>query len=183
MRYIAHDYQKYATQFILDHLIAAVFLEMGLGKSVITLTALFDLCLDQFLIRKVLVIAPLRVARNTWPQEIEKWDHLGSLIYSVAVGTEAERLAALRRQADIYIINRENVQWLVEVSGIPFDYDMVVVDELSSFKNHQSKRFRAMMKVRPVQAVPCHDEGAAEGGADRGPDWDAKQQWADGPVG
>ena len=81
--------------------------------------------------------------------EIEKWDHLDSLIYSVAVGTEAERLAALRRQADIYIINRENVQWLVETSGIPFDYDMVVVDELSSFKNHQSKRFRAMMKVRP----------------------------------
>lgn len=95
------------------------------------------------------MIAPLRVARDTWSAEIEKWEHLSSLIYSVAVGTETERLAALRRQADIYIINRENVQWLVEASGIPFDFDMVVIDELSSFKNHQSKRFRALMKMRP----------------------------------
>ena len=121
----------------------------GLGKTSITLTALNDLLFNAFEIRKAIVIAPLRVARDTWPAEIEKWDHLSGLIYSVAVGTEAERLAALRRQADIYIINRENVQWLVEASGVPFDYDMVVVDELSSFKNHQSKRFRAMMKVRP----------------------------------
>lgn len=95
------------------------------------------------------MIAPLRVARDTWSAEIEKWEHLSGLIYSVAVGTETERLAALRRQADIYIINRENVQWLVEASGIPFDFDMVVIDELSSFKNHQSKRFRALMKMRP----------------------------------
>lgn len=95
------------------------------------------------------MIAPLRVARDTWSAEIEKWDHLHGLIYAVAVGTESERLEALNRQADIYIINRENVQWLVMESGIPFDYDMVVVDELSSFKNHQTKRFRALMKVRP----------------------------------
>ena len=92
---------------------------MGLGKTSITLTALNDLLFDRFEIRKAIVIAPLRVARDTWPAEIEKWDHLGSLVYSVAVGTEAERLAALRRQADIYIINRENVQWLVEASGLP----------------------------------------------------------------
>ncbi len=149
MRYIAHDYQKYATQFILDHPIAAVFLEMGLGKSVITLTALFELCLDQFLIRKVLVIAPLRVARDTWPSEIEKWDHLKGLTYSVVVGTEAERKAALLQVADVYIINRENVDWLITKSGIPFDFDMVVIDELSSFKSYQAKRFKSLLKARP----------------------------------
>ena len=149
MKYSPHEYQRYATEYIETHPVAAVLLSMGLGKTSITLTALNDLLFDSFEIHKAIVIAPLRVARDTWPAEIEKWDHLGSLIYSVAVGTETERLAALRRQADIYIINRENVQWLVEASGIPFDYDMVVVDELSSFKNHQSKRFRAMMKVRP----------------------------------
>ena len=149
MKYSPHEYQRYATEYIETHPIAAVLLDMGLGKTSITLTALNDLLFDSFEIHKAIVIAPLRVARDTWPAEIEKWDHLSGLTYSVAAGTEAERLAALRRQADIYIINRENVQWLVEASGIPFDYDMVVVDELSSFKNHQSKRFRAMMKVRP----------------------------------
>lgn len=149
MRYNAHDYQKYATQFILAHPIAAVFLEMGLGKSVITLTALFDLCLDQFLIRKVLVIAPLRVARETWPSEIKKWDHLQGLTYSVVVGTEAERKAALMQVADVYIINRENVDWLITKSGIRFDFDMVVIDELSSFKSYQAKRFKSLLKARP----------------------------------
>lgn len=149
MRYIAHDYQKYATQFILDHPIAAVFLEMGLGKSVITLTALFDLCLDQFLIRKVLVIAPLRVARDTWPSEIKKWDHLQGLTYSVVVGTEAERKAALMQVADVYIINRENVNWLITKSNVRFDFDMVVIDELSSFKSYQAKRFKSLLKARP----------------------------------
>lgn len=149
MRYEPHDYQQYAIEYIESHPIAAVLLDMGLGKTSITLTALNDLLFDRFLIRKVIVIAPLRVARDTWPDEIQKWEHLRSLNYSVAVGTEAERLAALKRQADIYIINRENVQWMVEESGIPFDYDMVVVDELSSFKNHQSKRFKALMKKRP----------------------------------
>ncbi len=89
------------------------------------------------------------MSRHTWPAEIEKWDHLKGLKYSVAVGTESERLSALQKQADIYVINRENVQWLISESGIPFDFDMVVIDELSSFKNHQTKRFRALMKVRP----------------------------------
>lgn len=149
MRYEAHDYQKYATDFILTHPIAAVFLEMGLGKSVITLTALFDLILDQFLIRKVLVIAPLRVARDTWPSEIKKWDHLSGLTFSVAVGSEAERKAALMQTADVYIINRENVDWLITKSGIPFDFDMVVIDELSSFKSWQAKRFKSLLKARP----------------------------------
>ena len=149
MRYEPHEYQEYATQFILDHPVAAVFLSMGLGKSVISLSAIFDLCLDQFLIRKVLVIAPLRVARDTWPAEINKWDHLKGLTYSVAVGSEAERRAALLRPADVYIINRENTDWLVTKSGIPFDFDMVVIDELSSFKSHQAKRFKSLLKVRP----------------------------------
>lgn len=149
MKYEPHEYQKYAAAYIEEHPVAAVLLDMGLGKTSITLTALNDLLFDSFEIHKVIVIAPLRVARDTWPAEIEKWEHLGSLNYSVAVGTETERLAALKRQADIYIINRENVQWLVEESGVPFDFDMVVVDELSSFKNHQSKRFRALVKMRP----------------------------------
>ena len=104
---------------------------------------------DSFEVHKVLVIAPIRVASFSWPAEMEKWDHLKGMRYSVAVGTSAERLSALRRQADIYLINRENVQWLVSESGIPFDFDMVVIDELSSFKNHQTKRFKALMKVRP----------------------------------
>ena len=104
---------------------------------------------DSFEVHKVLVVAPIRVASFSWPAEIEKWDHLDGMRYSVAVGTAAERLSALRQQADIYLINRENVQWLISESGIPFDFDMVVVDELSSFKNHQTKRFRALMKVRP----------------------------------
>ncbi len=121
-----------------------------MSKTVITLTALFDLCLDSFEIGKALIIAPLRVARSTWPEEIRKWDHLRGLTYSVAVGTEAERTAALRQQVSLHIINRENVQWLVEQSGLPFDYDMIVVDELSSFKSYQAKRFRSLMKVRPM---------------------------------
>ena len=96
-----------------------------------------------------MVIAPLRVARTTWSDEIEKWEHLHNLTYAIAVGTEKERVTALKEKADITLINRENLQWLVEKSGEPFDYDMVVIDELSSFKNHQAKRFKALMKVRP----------------------------------
>lgn len=149
MRYEPHEYQRYATEYIETHPVAAVLLDMGLGKTSITLTALNNLLFDSFEVRRILVIAPLRVARNTWGAEIEKWDHLDSLQYSVAVGTETERLSALKKQADIYLINRENVQWLVSESGIPFDFDMVVIDELSSFKNHQTKRFKALMKVRP----------------------------------
>ena len=147
MRYEAHDYQTYATDYIVSHPIAAIFLSMGLGKTGITLTAIADLLFDYFIVRRVLIIAPLRVAKMTWSDEIGKWDHLSHLRYSIAVGTAAERMEALKAKADIYIINRENVPWLVD--NIPFDFDMVVVDELSSFKNHQSKRFKALMKVRP----------------------------------
>lgn len=149
MKYNPHEYQSYATEFILSHPISAVFLEMGLGKSVITLSAIFDLCLDSFLVCKVLVIAPLRVARDTWPAEIKKWDHLKGLSYSVAVGTEKERIDALKKQSTVYIINRENVDWLVHKSGIPFQFDMVVIDELSSFKSYGAKRFKSLLKVRP----------------------------------
>ena len=149
MKYQPHDYQKYATRFIIEHPIAAVFLQMGLGKSVITLTAIQELALERFEVCRVLVIAPLRVARDTWPAEIQKWDHLHGLTFSVAVGTESERITALKKNTLIHIINRENVQWLIEQSSLPFQYDMVVIDELSSFKSYQAKRFRALMKVRP----------------------------------
>nr|DAE64911.1 MAG TPA: Chromatin remodeling complex ATPase [Caudoviricetes sp.] len=149
MKYNPHDYQRYAADFIITHPISALLLDMGLGKTSITLTAIYDLLFDSFEVHKVLVVAPLRVARDTWSAEIEKWEHLRELRYSVVVGSEQERISALRTPADIYIINRENVQWLVEESGIPLDFDMAVIDELSSFKNHQSKRFRAFMKVRP----------------------------------
>ncbi len=149
MKYNPHSYQQYATDFIEVNPISCLLLDMGLGKTSITLTALNNLLFDSFETHKVLVIAPLRVARDTWPDELSKWEHLNGLRYSVVVGTEAERKAALLRQADIYIINRENIQWLVENSRLPFDYDTVVIDELSSFKNHQSKRFRALMKARP----------------------------------
>ena len=115
----------------------------------LTLTAIADLLFDSFEAHRILVIAPLRVARDTWPDELHKWEHLSDLRFSVAVGTETERKSALQAKADIYIINRENVQWLIEDSGIPFDFDTLVVDELSSFKNHQTKRFRSLMKVRP----------------------------------
>lgn len=149
MKYSPHDYQRYAAEFIITHPISALLLDMGLGKTSITLTAINDLLFDSFEIHKVLVVAPLRVARDTWSAEIEKWEHLKNLRYSVVTGTAQERISALCIPADIYIINRENVQWLVEESGLIFDFDMAVIDELSSFKNHQSKRFRAFMKVRP----------------------------------
>ena len=144
--YELHDYQKYSCEFIKEHEAAAIFLDCGLGKTVITLTALYDLLFDSFETHKVLVIAPLRVCIQ-WKYEADKWDHLHNLICSVALGNADERRAALTRKADIFIINRENVQWLVE--NTRFDYDTVVIDELSSFKNHQAKRFRALMKVRP----------------------------------
>lgn len=149
MQYLPHSYQSYATNFIEENPISAILLDMGLGKSVITLTALNDLLFDSFDIHKVLVIAPLRVARDTWANEIKKWNHLNYLEYSIVVGSEQERLNALKQRADIYIINRENVEWLIEKSGYAFDFDTVVIDELSSFKNGKSKRFKSLLKVRP----------------------------------
>ena len=149
MKFKPHDYQKYAISYIENHEVSAILLDMGLGKTVITLTAVSDLLFDSFEVHRVLVVGPLRVARYNWPSEIGKWDHLKDLKYSVVVGTPRERLAAIEAEADIYIVNRENIPWLIEESGRPFDYDMVVLDELSSFKNHQAKRFKALMKVRP----------------------------------
>ena len=149
MIYEPHDYQKYVIEYIQNHSVSAVFLDMGLGKTSITLTALNNLLFDYFTVHKILVIAPLRVAKTTWSAEINKWDHLKDLKYSIVVGTPAERKNALQRQADIYIINRENIPWLAEYMGAAFDFDMVVIDELSSFKNYQAKRFKALMKVRP----------------------------------
>ena len=147
MKFIPHKYQRYAVDFIKQHSISALLLDMGLGKTVISLTAINDLMFDSFEVHKVLIIAPLRVARFSWGAEIRKWDQLKNLRYSIIVGMEKERRAALQQKADIYIINRENLPWLIENSK--FDYDMVVVDELSSFKNYQAKRFKALMKVRP----------------------------------
>ena len=162
MQYNPHDYQKYAIDFIETHPQAAVLLGCGLGKTSITLTALNDLMFDRFEVRKPLIIAPIRVCRNSWAAEIAKWDHLNGMTYSLILGTKEQRLAALRQKADLYIINRENVQWLVENSGMPFDFDMVVIDEMSSFKNHQSKRFKALRNVRPfvkriigLTGTPC----------------------------
>ena len=145
MKFEPHDYQAFAIDYIETHPVAAVLLDMGLGKTVISLTAIADLLFDSFVARRILVIAPLRVARDTWP----KWSHLQHLTYAVAVGTAKERRAALMQSADITIINRENLSWMIDESGFPFDYDTVIVDELSSFKNHQSKRFKALLRVRP----------------------------------
>jgi SNF2 family DNA or RNA helicase len=149
MRYVAHNYQNYAKNFILAHKVSALFLDCGLGKTITTLTAINELMYDSFEISKVLIIAPLRVAQSTWKEEIEKWDHLNLLRYSIAVGDEKERLKALKQTSDIYIINRENVDWLVTISGIDFNFDMLIIDELSSFKSHTSKRFKSLLKIRP----------------------------------
>ena len=147
MRYSPHDYQLYAIRYIEEHPIAAILLDMGLGKTVITLTALKRM-LDYGSIKRVLIVAPLRVARDTWPAEIEKWEHLNGLKYSVAVGDTVERSRAVNDMtARIVIINRENVDWLIK--SHPWDFDMVVIDELSSFKNHKSKRWKALMSKRP----------------------------------
>lgn len=149
MKYEPHDYQRFAADYIISHPISAILLGCGLGKTSIALTAIDEMLHDRFLIRKALVVAPIRVCQNSWPDELRKWDHLRDIRWALAVGTQAERLAALRENAELTIINRENMAWLIEDSGVPFDFDLVVLDELSSFKNWQSKRYRAFMKVRP----------------------------------
>ena len=148
MKYCAHDYQAYATDFVLSHPYCGLILDMGLGKSVITLTALWALLLDSFDVGCVLVVAPKRVAEDTWPREISKWEHLKGLTYSLVMGSEKERRAALSRKAMIYIINRENVSWLVEHTH--WRFDALVIDELSSFKSAKALRFKALKKVRPL---------------------------------
>ena len=148
MKYKPYEYQTYATNFIKQKDISALILDMGLGKTVITLTAIRDLIISGE-ISKVLIVAPLRVCTSTWPTEIAKWDHLKDLSYSVAIGTLKARMETLSKQVDIHIINRENIEWLVNKSGLILNYDMVVLDELSSFKSYTAKRFKAILKIRP----------------------------------
>ena len=147
MKYKPYDYQTFATNFVLEHPACGLILDMGLGKSVITLTALWSLLLDSFDVGKVLVVAPKRVAENTWPTELKKWEHLDGLTWSLVLGSEKDRRAALQRRAKIYIINRENVTWLVD--NYRWDFDTLVIDELSSFKSSKAQRFRALKRVRP----------------------------------
>lgn len=147
-----HEYQNYCVDFLKAHPQAMLILEMGLGKSAISLTAIVDMMFDRFEVSKVLVIAPLRVAKTVWPEERELWEHASFLRMSVMVGSAKQRIAALNAPADIYVINRENVKWLIdylEKNRLPWPFDMVVIDELSSFKNHQSQRWKALRKVRP----------------------------------
>ena len=152
MKYVPHAYQAFCINYIKTHPVSALFLDMGLGKTVITLTAIRDLMLNELLVTKTLVIAPLRVARDTWPAETRKWDHLIGLDISVIVGDLRVRESAVSKSALIYIINRENIKWLVEYyekNGIRWDFDCVVIDELSSFKNYHSQRFKWLRKMRP----------------------------------
>ena len=148
MIYKPHDYQKYAADYILSHPATCLMLDMGLGKTVITLTALWHLCLDRFDVSRVLIVAPKRVAEDTWPRELKKWEHLSGLTYSLVLGSKEKREQALEERAFLYITNRENLCWLVE--NHKWDFDMVVLDELSSFKSNRAQRFKAMKKVRPL---------------------------------
>ncbi|HEL1837683.1 TPA: DEAD/DEAH box helicase [Streptococcus suis] len=149
MKLTLHNYQVVAKDFIIAHSYAAVILDMGMGKTATTLSAVNELMFDRFEVTKVLVIAPLRVANTVWSDEIEQWSELRNLRYSKIVGTPKQRKVALQKDADIYIVNRENLPWLVEQCSPYFKWDMVVIDELSSFKSWQSKRFKAFMTMRP----------------------------------
>lgn len=150
MRYEPHDYQKRAINMILSKPAVGLFLEMGLGKTVITLTATNQLLYEQFAVTRVLVIAPLKVAEDTWSRESAKWDHLHDLKIAKILGTVTQRAEAAASDADIYVINRENVVWLVErYPKAKWRWDMVVIDELSSFKSNRAERFKALRRVRP----------------------------------
>lgn len=152
MKYKPHSYQEYAKEFILAHPLCCLMLDMGLGKTIITLSALWLLALDSFDIGKILVIAPKRVAEDTWPKEMAKWEHLTGLTFSLVLGNQKQREEALNKRAFVYIINRENVSWLIENGQ--WDFDTVVIDELSSFKSNKAQRFKTLKKVRPkVQRV------------------------------
>lgn len=149
MKYKPHDYQSYCIQRIINDNAVGLFLDMGLGKTVITLTAINDLKYNRFKIQKCLVIAPKKVAEATWSKEAEKWDHLKHLRISKILGTESKRIRAVNTPADVYVINRENVPWLVDHYRNDWKFDMVVVDELSSFKSNKAKRFKCLTWVRP----------------------------------
>lgn len=149
MRYAPYPYQEHATEHIIEHPACALFLDMGLGKTISTLTAINQLMYEEFDIQKVLVIAPKRVAESVWTMEAKKWDHVNHLLFSKVLGSERERKEALRAKADIYLINRENVPWLIGIYGNSFPFDMVVIDELSSFKSSKAVRFKALKQIRP----------------------------------
>ncbi|GIN37812.1 DEAD/DEAH box helicase [Heyndrickxia oleronia] len=149
MKFIPHSYQRYCIDRVLTTPALGLLLDMGLGKTVITLTAVMDLKYNRFTINKVLVIAPKKVAESTWAKEKDKWDHLQLLRISTVLGSQAKRIKALNTPADIYVINRENIPWLVEYYRNSWPFDMVIVDEFSSFKNHQAKRFKSLKWVRP----------------------------------
>ena len=150
MKYIPHDYQSFCIDYLLSHPAAGLFLKPGMGKTSTSLTAAERLMYDRFEVSKVLVIAPLRVAEDTWSRESEKWDHLRHLRISKVLGSEKERLAALSVKADVYCINRENVPWLVKHYGLNWPFEAVIVDESSSFRNPSAQRFKALRKVRPL---------------------------------
>lgn len=150
MKYEPHPYQHLAYDHVMKHPRSLLLLDMGLGKTIITLTVIDDLLHDYFEVRKVLVIAPLRVAQDTWPSEVKKWDHLKHLRLSLILGSPKQRIAAIEADADVYIINRENVEWLVSQLKQAWPFDMVVVDEVSSFKSPTAKRFRALRSVMPA---------------------------------
>lgn len=149
MKLSLHDYQEVTKDFIIRTPYAAVILDMGMGKTATTLSAINELMFDRYEVSKVLVIAPLRVANTVWSDEIEQWEELRHLRYAKIVGTPKQRRAALEQDADIYIVNREILPWLVQQCSPYFKWDMVVIDELSSFKSWQSKRFKAFMAMRP----------------------------------
>lgn len=151
MKYMSHAYQERATRFIIDHPNCALFLDMGLGKTVVTLTAIQQLMEDYLEINKVLIVAPKSVALNTWPAEVRKWEHLKGLRLSVVMGTAAQRRKAIEADADIYVVNRENLAWMVryqDLELVSWPYNCVVLDESSSFKNPQSRRYKAIRRMR-----------------------------------
>lgn len=149
MKYSPHKYQEYATNKIIENHACALLLDCGLGKTVITLTAIKRLKYEMFAARKILIIAPKTVAEDTWQSETKKWDHLNGLTFSTIMGTAKQRKDALKAKADIYVINRENTVWLVKEVGNAWDFDTVVLDESTSFKNHAAQRFKAVKAVRP----------------------------------
>lgn len=148
MKFVPHNYQKYCIERMIQDDKLGLMLDMGLGKTIITLTAIQELKYNRFEVNKVLIIAPKKVAEVTWTDEIEKWEHLHLLRPSLVLGSASKRIKALAKNADVYVINRENVVWLVEYYKNEWPFDMVVLDEWSSFKNHQSKRFKYLKMVR-----------------------------------
>ncbi len=148
MNFTPHPYQKYCIDRVVSDPMLGLFLDMGLGKTVITLTAINELKYNRFAVKKILIIAPKKVAEATWSKEAAKWDHLKNLRFSLVLGSQTKRIRTLNTPADIYIINRDNVSWLVDYYQNAWPFDMVVIDESSSFKNHRSKRFKALKMIR-----------------------------------